>query len=66
MSVTPLVHDIAVITRPQAKTPNQLHHISYWLDNAQDILRAADILAKKALSSLDLVNTVFLKHSIYM
>jgi catechol 2,3-dioxygenase len=49
MSVTPLVHDIAVITRPQAKTPNQLHHISYWLDNAQDVLRAADILSEEGI-----------------
>ncbi|WP_419959200.1 VOC family protein [Psychrobacillus sp. BM2] len=49
MSVTPLVHDIAVIYRPEAKTPNQLHHIAYWLDNAQDLLRAADILSEEGI-----------------
>lgn len=50
MSVTPLVHDIAVISRPEAKTPNQLHHISYWHDNAQDILRAADIFKENGIN----------------
>lgn len=49
MSVTSLVHDIAVISRPHAATPNQLHHISYWLDNAQDMLRAADILSEEGI-----------------
>lgn len=44
MSVTPLVHDIAVMAAHDAKTPARFHHVAYWLDNAQDILRAADIL----------------------
>ncbi|MDQ0257127.1 catechol 2,3-dioxygenase [Evansella vedderi] len=46
MSVTPLVHDVAVLAKPQAPTPARLHHISYWSDNMQDILRAADILCE--------------------
>ena len=44
LSVTPFVHDIAISHDPHSPTPNQIHHISYWLDNSQDLLRAADIL----------------------
>ena len=46
MSVTPLVHDVAIMKTQTAKTPHELHHLSYWLDNAQDVLRAADILCE--------------------
>lgn len=46
LSVTPLVHDIAVIGDPSLESPQQLHHLAYWSDNAQDILRAADILCE--------------------
>ena len=49
MSVTPLVHDIAVMSKPNFKTPHELHHLSYWSDNAQDILRAADILKENGI-----------------
>ncbi|KKK39942.1 2,3-dihydroxybiphenyl 1,2-dioxygenase [Mesobacillus campisalis] len=49
LSVTPLVHDIAVISEPDAATPNRLHHLAYWFDNAQDILRAADILSEEGI-----------------
>ncbi|MDR7080205.1 catechol 2,3-dioxygenase [Neobacillus niacini] len=49
LSVTPLVHDIAVVSEPNAETPNRLHHLAYWFDNAQDILRAADILSEEGL-----------------
>lgn len=49
MSVTPLVHDIAVMSRPDFKTAHELHHLSYWSDNAQDILRAADILRENEI-----------------
>lgn len=48
-SVTPLVHDIAVSRDPNAETPNRIHHLAYWLDNAQDLLRAADILTENGL-----------------
>lgn len=44
MSVTQLVHDVALVSRPETPTKARLHHISYWLDDSQDILRAADIL----------------------
>lgn len=50
MSVTPLVHDIAVSGDPHSPTTHQIHHISYWLDNAQDLLRAADILKEHGLT----------------
>ena len=49
LSVTPLVHDIAVMSRPDFKSPHELHHLSYWADNAQDILRAADILKENEI-----------------
>lgn len=44
LSVTSLVHDVALIKKDTLPTPARLHHISYWLDDSQDILRAADIL----------------------
>jgi catechol 2,3 dioxygenase len=46
LSVTSLVHDIAVVSSPAIKSAHEIHHFSYWSDNAQDILRAADILAE--------------------
>ena len=46
MSVTPLVHDVAIMSIPDADSTHELHHLSYWLDNAQDVLRAADILSE--------------------
>ena len=44
LSVTPLVHDIAY-TRDFTSTRGRLHHISYWVDTREDVLRAADIMA---------------------
>lgn len=49
LSVTSLVHDIAVSFDPNAPSPHEVHHISYWLDNAQDLLRAADILKENGI-----------------
>lgn len=49
MSVTPLVHDVAVMGEPKAPTPARLHHVAYWLDNAQDVLRACDILVEHGI-----------------
>lgn len=46
LSVTPLVHDVAIMSTARSKSPNEMHHIAYWLDNAQDLLRAADILCE--------------------
>ncbi|WP_026567679.1 VOC family protein [Bacillus sp. UNC41MFS5] len=46
MSVTNLVHDVAMMTTKNSIRPNEMHHIAYWLDNSQDLLRAADILCE--------------------
>lgn len=46
MSVTNLVHDVAMMTTKNSIGPNEMHHIAYWLDNSQDLLRAADILCE--------------------
>ncbi|MCM3115434.1 VOC family protein [Neobacillus sp. MER 74] len=46
MSVTNLVHDVAMMTTINSIGPNEMHHIAYWLDNSQDLLRAADILCE--------------------
>ena len=46
MSVTNLVHDVAMMSTPRSTAPNEMHHIAYWLDNSQDLLRAADILCE--------------------
>lgn len=46
LSVTNLVHDVAIMSTPRSKAPNEMHHIAYWLDNSQDLLRAADILCE--------------------
>lgn len=49
MSVTPLVHDVAFIAKPSLPTKARLHHLSYWSDDTQDILRAADILKENGI-----------------
>ncbi|TQS88950.1 2,3-dihydroxybiphenyl 1,2-dioxygenase [Arthrobacter sp. TS-15] len=50
MSVTPLVHDVAVMKAgPKEATPARLHHVAFWLDNASDVLRAADILVEAGI-----------------
>ena len=49
MSVTQLVHDVALLEKPSLPTPARLHHISYWSDDSQDILRAADILKENGV-----------------
>ncbi|MCM1011726.1 MULTISPECIES: VOC family protein [unclassified Brevibacterium] len=51
MSVTPLVHDIAVMQAgPQEASPARMHHLAFWLDNAADVLRAADIVVEAGLT----------------
>ena len=42
LSVTPLVHDIAY-TLDATRARGRLHHIAYYVDNREDVLRAADI-----------------------
>lgn len=43
ISVTPLVHDIAY-TLDATRSRGRLHHIAWWVDNREDVLRAADVL----------------------
>jgi catechol 2,3-dioxygenase len=45
LSVTPLVHDIAY-TRDFTGGHGRLHHIAYWLDSREEVLRTADILTE--------------------
>lgn len=45
MSVTTLVHDLAMMADP-GRQPNRFHHIAYFLDNWQDVLRGMDILGE--------------------
>ncbi len=43
ISVTPLVHDIAY-TLDATRSRGRLHHVAWWVDNREDVLRAADCL----------------------
>ncbi len=45
LSVTPLTHDIAYV-RDFSGTRGRLHHVAYWLDAREEVLRAADILTE--------------------
>jgi len=49
MSVTPLVHDVALVAHEKLETTARFHHISYWLDSSGDLMRAADILRENGL-----------------
>lgn len=48
ISVTPLVHDIAY-TLDATGSRGRLHHLAYWLDNREDLLRAADIFLENGI-----------------
>jgi len=43
ISVTPLVHDVA-FTLDATRMRGRLHHVAFWTDNREDVLRAADVL----------------------
>ena len=43
ISVTPLVHDVAY-TLDATRSRGRLHHVAFWVDNREDVLRAADVL----------------------
>jgi catechol 2,3-dioxygenase len=43
ISVTPLVHDIAY-TLDATRARGRLHHVAFWVDNREDVLRGADLL----------------------
>jgi len=46
MSVTTNVHDVAVMRDQAGGGPNRLHHVAFWLDSREAMLRAADVLAE--------------------
>ena len=48
MSVTPLVHDIAVSNSPGGVL-GAFNHLAYWVDNWQDVLHAADIMMENEI-----------------
>jgi len=49
LSVTPLTHDIAY-TLDATRTRGRLHHLAYWLDNREDILRGADLFLEHGIA----------------
>jgi catechol 2,3-dioxygenase len=48
ISVTPLVHDIAY-TLDATDARGRLHHIAYWADTREGVLRAADIFLENGV-----------------
>ena len=49
MSVTPQVHDLAMVANGEGKK-GRLHHLSYNLENFHDVLTAADVLKDLEIS----------------
>lgn len=49
LSVTSQVHDVAVM-RDATGEGGRLHHLCYYLDNREDLLRAADILTDAGIT----------------
>jgi catechol 2,3 dioxygenase len=45
MAITSLSHDISIL-RDAERRPARFHHVAYYLDNYQDLLRGLDILAE--------------------
>ena len=48
ISVTPLVHDIAY-TMDATNSRGRLHHVAYWTDTREEVLRAADIFLENGI-----------------
>jgi catechol 2,3-dioxygenase len=48
ISATPLVHDIAY-TIDATNSNGRLHHVAYWADTREDVLRAADIFLEEGI-----------------
>ncbi len=49
VSVTPQVHDVAY-TLDATRTKGRLHHLAYWLDTREDIMRMADLCMDHGVS----------------
>jgi catechol 2,3-dioxygenase len=48
ISVTPLVHDIAY-SLDATNSNGRLHHVAYWTDTREEVLRAADIFLENGI-----------------
>ncbi|MBL8492511.1 MAG: VOC family protein [Rhodocyclaceae bacterium] len=48
LSVTPVHHEVAYVLDIKGGS-GRLHHFSLWVDNREDVLRAADILAENGI-----------------
>jgi catechol 2,3-dioxygenase len=48
ISVTPLAHDIAY-TLDATRARARLHHVAYWLDTREEVLRGADIFLEHGI-----------------
>jgi len=48
LSPSPVHHQVAYVMDTKGAS-GRLHHISLWVDNREDVLRAADILAENAI-----------------
>ncbi|MBV9455388.1 MAG: catechol 2,3-dioxygenase [Rubrobacter sp.] len=48
ISVTPLAHDIAY-TVDATNSNGRLHHVAYWADTREEVLRAADIFLENGI-----------------
>ena len=48
ISVTPLVHDIAY-SLDATEARGRLHHVAYWTDTREEVLRAADIFLESGI-----------------
>jgi catechol 2,3-dioxygenase len=48
LSPSPVHHQVAYVVDEKGAS-GRLHHISLWVDNREDVLRAADILAENAI-----------------
>ncbi len=48
ISVTPLVHDIAY-TVDATDARGRLHHVAYWVDTREGVLRAADVFLENGI-----------------
>jgi catechol 2,3-dioxygenase len=46
MSVTPQPHDVA-LTTDRTGGRGRFHHLAYWLDNREDVLRAAELMSER-------------------
>lgn len=49
LSPNPIHHQVAFVKDSAASPGGRLHHFTMWVDNREDVLRAADILAENGI-----------------